>query len=571
MPRFPTASGPHMTWDVLGFRLVFPCWLALWLVAPGVGGVWAAEPPGRTLTWSLREQFQTGAARQNPNPDPLDWPVWQFLRTTRSEGAVESRKWLNDGRYVPLTEAADKLFDSPLDGWAFRTQGALAPAVGKVTTAYDIGLKFQPGDILVAPGPDHAIVIAWRSPVAGRLEIRGVFEHGQSCCGDNSRVRWSVERGPAPDESRGFVPTVLASGESDFGTPTQRGEFHLNDQEVHPDDCVYFLVDAIADGTATPHHGDGTRLDVTLTVHDASLPSPPRFETDIRPLLAAKCHACHGSDVQESRLDLRTLSEMLRGGENGPALVRGEPHNSLLIDLVTKGQMPPGKEDRLSASEVALLRRWITAGLPAEETIVNLPPRTQVTEADRAYWAFQPPRKPAEPEVRQVDRVRTPVDRFVLSRLERSGLGFSPDADRAVLIRRASLDLLGLPPEPAAVAAFVSDPRPNAYELLIDELLKSPHYGERWGRHWLDAAGYVDGKLDNDLGSIYPNTGIWRYRDYVIGAFNDDKPFDRFLTEQIAGDELVNWREAEAFDPQTRLLLTATGFLRNVDDHTDFD
>ncbi len=364
---------------------------------------------------------------------------------------------------------------------------------------------------------------------------------------------------------------VLASGESDFGTATQRGVFHVRDQVVQPDDYVYFIVDAFADGTATPHHGDGTRLEVTLTVRDAVVPPPPSFENDVLPLLAAKCHDCHGADVQEARLDLRTLSEILRGGENGPAIIRGEPNGSLLIDLADKGQMPPGKDDKLSAKELALLRRWVKAGAPADENVVALPPHTQVTEADRSYWAFQPPRKSAEPPIRNEVRVRTAIDRFLLSRLEEKGLGFSPDAEKGVLIRRAYLDLIGLPPEPAIVAAFVNDERANAYELLIDELLKSPHYGERWGRHWLDAAGYVDGKLDNDLGTMYPNHGIWRYRDYVIQAFNDDLPFDRFLTEQIAGDELVDWRGAETFDARTKSLLAATGFLRNVDDHTDFD
>lgn len=297
----------------------------------------------------------------------------------------------------------------------------------------------------------------------------------------------------------------------------------------------------------------------------------PSFEKDILPLLAAKCHDCHGGDVQEARLDLRTLSEILRGGENGTAIVRAEPDRSLLIDLIDKGQMPPGKDGKLSAEELALLRRWVQAGAPADEKVVVLPPHAQVTEADRSYWAFQPPRKVAEPSIRNEARVRTPIDRFLLSRLEAKGLRFSPDADRTVLIRRAYADLIGLPPEPGAVAAFVKDERPDAYELLIDELLKSPHYGERWGRHWLDAAGYVDGKLDNDLGTIFPNNGIWRYRDYVIQAFNEDKPFDQFLTEQIAGDELVDWRGAETFDTRTKSLLSATGFLRNVDDHTDFD
>ncbi len=531
----------------------------------------ADEVPSRTMTWSLRDEFLTGAARANPNADRDGQPVWHFLQTTRSEGPPESRQWHRDGRYVPLASAGDKLFGSPLDGWIFRGQESLAPAIGKLTAEYDIGLKFAPGDVLIAPGPDHAIVVGWRSPVGGKLEIQGSFEHGQSCCGDNSKIRWYVERGPAPEETNGFTPTVLASGDADFGTSTQRGKFHIRDQVVQPDDYLYFIADASTDGTATPHHGDATRLEVTLTVHDAVVPPPPSFENDILPLLASKCHDCHGGDVREAKLDLRTLSEILRGGENGPAVVRGQPHESLLIDLVATGQMPPGEDGKLSTDEIALLQRWVRAGAPAEEHVVSLPPHVQVSESDRNFWAFQPPRKSAEPSVRSEDRVRTPIDRFLLAQLESKGLEFSPDADKAVLIRRAFLDLIGLPPEPAAVETFLKDSRQNAYELLIDELLKSPHYGERWGRHWLDAAGYVDGKLDNDLGSIYPSNGIWRYRDYVIQAFNDNMPFNQFLTEQIAGDELVDWRKAESFDARTVSLLTATGFLRNVDDHTDFD
>lgn len=548
-----------------------PIWVLLCAVIVCGKNAIAGDKTSTTLTWSLRDQFRSGVERENPNADPDGQPVWHFLRTTRSEGPVESRKWLHDGRYTALTDAGDKLFGSPLDGWVYHARESLAPAIGKLSAEYDIGLKFAPGDILIAPGPDHAVVVGWRSPVGGELEVQGAFEHGQSCCGDNSRIRWSVERGPAPDESTGFTPIVLASGESDFGTPTQRGEFHIRDQAVRPDDYVYFIVDAFADGTATPHHGDGTGLELTITVRDAVMPPPPSFEKDVLPLLNAKCHDCHGEDVQEARLDLRTLSEILRGGENGPAIVRGQPQDSLLMDLVANGQMPPGEDDKLSDEELTLLGRWIKAGSPADEKVVALSPHAQVTEADRSYWAFQPPRKVAQPPVRNGARARTTIDRFLLSRLEQNGMGFSADADKAVLIRQAYLDLIGLPPEPAAVDAFLKDERPDAYELLIDELLTSPHYGERWGRHWLDAAGYVDGKLDNDLGTMYPNNGSWRYRDYVIQAFNDDMPFDQFLTEQIAGDELVDWRTAETFDTRTKSLLTATGFLRNVDDHTDFD
>ncbi|MEY3457027.1 MAG: hypothetical protein RL215_184, partial [Planctomycetota bacterium] len=309
---------------------------------------------------------------------------------------------------------------------------------------------------------------------------------------------------------------------------------------------------------------------VSAPCDESDFPAPPQFETDILPILTAKCLDCHGTETREAQLDLRTLSEILRGGENGPAIVRGDPQSSLLIDLVNSGQMPPGEDNKLTAAELALLNRWVKAGAPATEKLVTLPPHAQVTDADRSFWAFQPPQKSPEPAVRHADQVRTPIDRFLLSRLEKQGLTFSPDADKAVLIRRAYLDLIGLPPEPAAVAAFLADTRPDAYERLIDQLLDSPHYGERWGRHWLDAAGYVDGKLDNDLGTMYPNTGIWRYRDYVIDAFNSDKPFNEFLIEQIAGDELVDWRNAESFDTRTKSLLTATGFLRNVDDHTDF-
>lgn len=550
-------------------RSVFRCCLAAWLAVAASSHVAGEEAPKRTLTWSLREEFRTGAARENPNSDRDGQPAWHFLRTTRSEGPIESRKWLRDGRYAPLTEKGDRVFGLPFDGWILRLTPAESPVVSAALEDKAAGLSVQRGDIVIAPGPEHAVIVAWESPVAGLLDLQGSFEHVQASGG----ITWYVERGPQPhtDANLSVEPVPLASGQSVFGTESQKGTFKVEGQKVAAGEFIYFIVDARADGTPAPHPGDGTRLDVTITVRDAVAPPPPSFEKDILPLLVAKCHDCHGADVQEAQLDLRLLSEILRGGENGPALVRGDPHGSLLVDLVTTGQMPPGKDDKLSSAELALLRRWIAAGVPAEEKVVALPPRAQVTETDRAYWAFQPPRKTAEPDVKHADRVRSPIDCFLLARLEAKGLGFAPDAERAVLIRRAYLDLIGLPPEPAAVAAFLKDERPNAYELLIDELLKSPHYGERWGRHWLDAAGYVDGKLDNDLGTIYPNNGIWRYRDYVVRAFNDDKPFDQFLTEQIAGDELVDWRQAETFDDRTKSLLAATGFLRNVDDHTDFD
>ncbi|MEX2560386.1 MAG: DUF1549 domain-containing protein, partial [Pirellulales bacterium] len=209
------------------------------------------------------------------------------------------------------------------------------------------------------------------------------------------------------------------------------------------------------------------------------------------------------------------------------------------------------------------------AVLADEEAPGTTPQGPKVSDDDRQFWAFRAPRKTPLPTVAQADRIRTPIDAFLLARLEAKGLSFSSEADRSTLIRRAYLDLIGLPPTPEAVTAFLHDTGADAYERLIDELLASPHYGERWGRHWLDAAGYVDNRLfDGDLSTIYPNEGIWRYRDYVIRAFNDDKPYDRFLTEQLAGDELIDWRRAERFTPETLELLIATGYLRSIEDHT---
>jgi hypothetical protein len=185
------------------------------------------------------------------------------------------------------------------------------------------------------------------------------------------------------------------------------------------------------------------------------------------------------------------------------------------------------------------------------------------------HWAFRPLARPAAPPVRSPAHARTPVDAFLLARLEAAGMTFSAAADRVTLARRAHLDLLGLPPSPEEVDAFVADGRPDAYERLLDRLLASPRFGERWGRHWLDVAGYTDTVgFDQDTSTILVAEGKWRYRDYVIAALNEDLPFDRFVTEQLAGDELVDWRKAPRFTPEVRRLLVATGFLRTARDQT---
>ncbi len=192
--------------------------------------------------------------------------------------------------------------------------------------------------------------------------------------------------------------------------------------------------------------------------------------------------------------------------------------------------------------------------------------RGAVSEEDRQFWSFQKPVRPDPPAVEPTDRVRSPVDQFVLARLRERGLAFNPDAERRTLVRRLHLDLTGLPPAPRDVEAFARDPRPGAYERLVERLLASPRYGERWGRHWLDVAGFAESSLF--IGDQF-RPDFWRYRDYVIRAFNSDKPFDQFLIEQLAGDELFDWRAARVFSDDQIDKLVATGFLRCPPDATD--
>ena len=533
----------------------------------------AAEPVART--WRFGSVWESTDQPPNPAPDEDGNPVWHFLRTTRSTGPVQTRTWAHDGRYARLTDRSSTLFGSPIGGWIFRKVGPpLAPLVARVNGAHDLGgATAQPGMIGIAPGPDHAIVIGWQSPVEREIEVKGEFRHAQGCCGVNSQINWYVERGPAPDLKNGFKPESLAKGHSDFGTKTEHGAFKLKGLFVEPGDFLYFIADAHADGTTTVHHGDFAEFTVAITARNARPLPPPTFEKDIRPILARACFDCHGEGTQEAQLDLRTVTSILQGGENGHGLVRGDASRSLLYDMIVRNQMPPDAADDASAAltlrERALISKWIRSGAPADEKIVELPAKTSITDEDRAFWAFQRPVQKPLPEVKAIDRARTAVDSFILARLEEKQLTLSSDAARVTLLRRAYFNLLGLPPTPEEVDEFLDDKRPDAWERLIDQLLASPHYGERWGRHWLDAAGYVDNRLfDGDLATIYPNDGIWRYRDYVVRAMNADKPYDRFVTEQRAGDELFDWRNAETDTDETRDLLAATGYFRSIEDHT---
>ena len=302
------------------------------------------------------------------------------------------------------------------------------------------------------------------------------------------------------------------------------------------------------------------------------------YEKSIQPILTAHCTSCHGGDEPAAQLSLESLTGLVRGSVSGPVIQDGFSEKSVLIRKVASHAMPPPEEAApLTNQQIRTITAWIDRGHFSD--YVDTTTRTEgtatvstISPADRNFWSFQPPVAAALPTVAARHRVRTPVDHFLLRALEAQGLTYSPPASRRTLLRRAYFDLLGTPPSPRVAQSFLKDPRPDHYERLLDHLLGSPRYGERWGRHWLDVVGYIDttGKDFNPTAATL-SPGFWRYRDYVIRATNADKPWDRFLTEQIAGDELVDWRNAPHYTPEIRNLLTATGFLRNVLDATDED
>ncbi len=297
----------------------------------------------------------------------------------------------------------------------------------------------------------------------------------------------------------------------------------------------------------------------------------PTFEKDIRPILKAHCFDCHGEGEKlKGGVDLRLRRLMLTGGDNGAVLAPGKPDKSLLFTMVQSGEMPR-REKKLTAEQIALIKKWIASGANvARPEPAEIGKGSGITDEERGFWSFQPIRRPAVPKTKPKDRVRTAIDAFLVGALTEKKLGFSPDAERVTLLRRATFDLTGLPPTPEEVAAFVADTAPDAYEKLIDRLLDSPHYGERWGRHWLDVAGYADSDGYSDADP--PRPYAYKFRDYVIASFNSDKPFDRFITEQIAGDELARITrenpQSALTDPELRQLLIATGFLRMGADGT---
>ena len=296
---------------------------------------------------------------------------------------------------------------------------------------------------------------------------------------------------------------------------------------------------------------------VSVAVSAAAEPQAPAaeaelfFEQAIRPVLVSKCIQCHGEAKQEGGLRLDSLAAVLQGGDSGPAIEAHHPDSSLLIEALKyeSYEMPPSGP--LSARTIAQFETWIAGGAVWPEADRTLRPESGlISDEDRQWWAFQPLVKPQPPQVQSPQWVRNPIDGFVLARLEQAQMRPAPPADRSQLVRRLYFDLLGVPPSPQDIQRFAADNRPDAWERLIEQLLDDPRYGEHWGRHWLDVVRYSESDGWNQ-DAYRPE--IWRYRDYVVEAFNSDKPYPEFVRQQLAGDELAE------DDPEARI---AAGFLR---------
>jgi hypothetical protein len=278
------------------------------------------------------------------------------------------------------------------------------------------------------------------------------------------------------------------------------------------------------------------------------------FERQVRPLLDQHCFECHSGDEHDGGLRLDSKPAWERGGDSGIVIRPGDPEKSRLMEAIRYSnldlQMPPS--GKLAASEIATLEEWIAGGAVDPRATESEPTsvlKGMSIEEGRTFWSMLPLNDPAVPDVKNLDWVSSPIDAFVLAELEAAGLSPAPPADRRTLLRRVTFDLTGLPPSLEEIEAFLADESPDAFRRVVDRLLQSPHYGERWGRHWLDVVRYADSNgLDENL--AYGNA--WRYRDYVISSFNSDKPFDQFVMEQIAGDLLPYATE------ETK---TATGYL----------
>jgi len=283
------------------------------------------------------------------------------------------------------------------------------------------------------------------------------------------------------------------------------------------------------------------------------------FEQKIRPLLVERCYECHSAQATKLKGGLRLDSreDVLKGGDSGRVVEPGQPDKTLLIKAVryTEEELKMPPHHQLPPEQIAALEQWVKMGAPdPRQAVTNAPVHYGVDIAEgRKFWSYQPVKDPPLPAVRHKDWVKNPIDNFVLAKLEEKRLSPGADASKRTLIRRATFDLIGLPPTPDEIAAFLKDSSPDAFAKVIERLLASPHYGERWGRHWLDVARYAD---TSGCNSDFPVPDAYKYRNYVIESFNRDKPYDQFIREQIAGDLLPANSDPERFEH-----IIATGYL----------
>lgn len=279
------------------------------------------------------------------------------------------------------------------------------------------------------------------------------------------------------------------------------------------------------------------------------------FQSDVRGLLVENCLKCHGGEKTKGELDLNTREALLKGGAEGPSVVIGKAKESRLYKLIAQSEKPfmPSKGDKLPEAAIQKIADWIDLGAPYDKPLIEgakvAQEKTAVTETERQFWSFKPLAQVAPPKVKNESWPRTDIDRFILARLESQNLAPNGPADRRILIRRAYLDLAGIPPTPAEIDAFLADPAPDAFGKVVDHLLASPHYGERWGRHWLDVSRFAE---SHGFEQDYDRPHAYHFRDFVIKALNQDLPYDKFVKWQLAGDE---------FEPDNPLALMATGFL----------
>jgi Protein of unknown function (DUF1553)/Protein of unknown function (DUF1549)/Planctomycete cytochrome C len=350
-----------------------------------------------------------------------------------------------------------------------------------------------------------------------------------------------------------------------------------------------YLYELIASGEMPPEE-DKRLSAVELSAVKRWLKAGAKFENnpvdtaatfdqhDVLPILHRRCTCCHGAVYQEGGLDLRSRIAMLEGGGSGPALLLGNSKQSRMVERIVERLCPPAEDigeagiEPMTSDELFILTEWIAADAPETKIAADVAMTAGdplVSDEERQFWSFQPPKKVALPTALNRKLPRTSIDSFLLERLEAKQLSFSVEADRSRLLRRVTFNLTGLPPSADEVSEFLQDEKPDAYERLVERLLASPRYGERWGRFWLDLAGYADSEGKRSADMIRPFA--YRYRDYVIQAFNADRPYNEFLLEQLAGDELVDYAKADGLTPDAIEKLVATGFLRMAPDGTSAD